>query len=104
MAELRARFLERHVRAVMQCAGNRHADMLSVLPVTSSPWSAGAIDSAEWDGVRLFKVLDAAGVERADGLHVAFEALDEYEADGERFRFAASVPMRKALAPEALRV
>ncbi len=102
VAELRARFPERHVRAVMQCAGNRRADMLRVRPVTGNPWSAGAIGNAEWDGVRLSDVLEAAGVERADGLHVVFEAMDECEADGERFRFAASIPMGKALAPEVL--
>ena len=34
--------------------------------------------------------------------HVAFEACDEAEADGARFRYGVSIPMGKALAPDML--
>jgi sulfite oxidase len=43
LAELKARFAHATVTAVMQCAGNRRADMLAVAPVSGDPWAPGAI-------------------------------------------------------------
>ena len=106
VAELRERFPQNKVMAVMQCAGNRRADMLKVRPVSGDPWAPGAIGNAEWTGVALADVLRAAGAQ--DGarsgadLHVAFAALDDCEADGETFRYGASIPMTKAMSPEVL--
>lgn len=102
MRELRARFPRRTVTAVMQCAGNRRAEYRQVRPVSGDPWQPGAIGNAAWTGVALADVLRAAGVEEAEGLHVAFAGCDEVELDGERFRFGASIPIAKALSPEVL--
>ena len=106
MADLRERFPSRTVTAVMQCAGNRRADMLQVAPVSGDPWAAGAIGNAAWTGVPLAAVLRAAGAREGaqDGaaMHVAFSAVDACEADGETFRYGASIPMTKALSPEVL--
>lgn len=90
------------VEATMQCAGNRRGDMLKVRPVAGDPWSAGAIGNAVWSGVRLVDVLRTAGAETAPGLHVGFSSLDEVEMDGKRFRFGASIPIGKAMAPEVI--
>lgn len=95
-------FEERSVEAVMQCAGNRRADMLRVRPVAGDPWDAGAIGNARWTGIVLADVLDAAGVDLDAGRHVAFHALDDCEVDGKRFRYAASIPMDKALSRDVL--
>ena len=66
LAELRERFPARTVTAVLQCAGNRRADLQAVRPTTGDPWAAGAIGNAEWAGVALADVLRAAGaLERA---------------------------------------
>lgn len=100
--ELRDRFIRRTVVAVMQCAGNRRSDMLAVRPVSGDPWAPGAIGNAEWTGVALADVLRAAGAQDGAQLHVAFSALDDCEADGEHFRYGASIPMTKAIAPEVL--
>lgn len=100
--ELRDRFPRRTVTAVMQCAGNRRADMQQVRPVSGDPWAPGAIGNAEWVGVALADVLRAAGAEEGEGLHVAFASCDECEVEGERFRYAASIPMAKAMSPEVL--
>ena len=98
-----ARYSRRSVTAVMQCAGNRRADLQQVRPTTGDPWAAGAIGNATWTGVALADVLHAAGAETDDGLHVAFDAGDEVELPDEgRFRYGVSIPMRKALAPEVL--
>ncbi len=103
MADLRERFPHRTVGAVMQCAGNRRADLHEVRPVTGDLWAPGAIGNAEWGGVALSDVLRAAGAEEAADLHVVFDACDEVETEGEgRFAYGVSIPMAKALAPEVL--
>ena len=102
MAELRERFPSRKLTAVMQCAGNRRGDMLQVRPVSGDPWAAGAIGNAEWTGVSLAAVLRAAGAEEGAEMHVAFSALDDCEVEGEKFRYAVSIPMTKAMSPEVL--
>lgn len=102
IVELRERFPQRKVMAVMQCAGNRRGDMLQVRPVSGDPWAPGAIGNAEWTGVPLAAVLRAAGAEEGAEMHVAFSALDDCEVEGETFRYAASIPMTKAMAPEVL--
>lgn len=100
--DLRADFDEHTVEAVMQCAGNRRADLDKLKPVTGDPWNAGAIGNARWTGVRLVDVLTAAGADTGGALHVAFSALDECEVDGKTFRYGASIPMEKAKTPEVL--
>ena len=97
--ELRAAFPPQTVTAVMQCAGNRRADLHRIHPVTGDPWAAGAIGNAAWTGVALADVLRAAGADTDPSLHVAFEARDRVEG---RFHYGASVPMSKALCPEVL--
>ena len=103
VADLQERFTPRTVSAVMQCAGNRRADMQPVRPTSGDPWAPGAIGNAEWTGVRLADLLHEAGAEDAAGQHVAFEACDVIEMENEgRFTFGCSIPMTKALAPEVL--
>ncbi len=63
LSDLKSRFPERKVMAVMQCAGNRRADMVDVGYVEGDLWGPGAIGNAEWTGVSLADVLSAAGVE-----------------------------------------
>jgi sulfite oxidase len=46
MSELRNRFTPRIVMALMQCAGNRRADLHRLRPVTGDLWGAGAIGNA----------------------------------------------------------
>ncbi len=103
MAELRRRFPERSITAVMQCAGNRRADLQSVRPTSGDPWAPGAIGNAEWTGVALADVLRAAGAQTDRSLHVAFDACDEVEMPKEgRFTYGASIPIAKAMSPEVL--
>ncbi|SIR55305.1 MULTISPECIES: molybdopterin-dependent oxidoreductase [Acidiphilium] len=102
MDELRTRFSKRQVTAVLQCAGNRRADMQQVKPVSGDPWAPGAIGNAEWGGVAFADVLRAAGADETRTLHVAFAALDDIDIEGEQFRFGASLPMAKALSSDVL--
>lgn len=45
--DLKARFTPKTVTAVMQCAGNRRADMQQVEKTSGDPWAPGAIGNAE---------------------------------------------------------
>ena len=102
MAELRDRFQPRTVTAVLQCAGNRRADMRQVRPVLGDPWAPGAIGNAEWTGASLAEVLRAARPE-PDAAHVAFAAADQVAMPDEgRFNFGVSIPMAKALHPDTI--
>ena len=103
MADLRQRFPERTVTAVMQCAGNRRADLQCVRPTTGDPWAPGAIGNAAWTGAALADVLHAAGADTDPALHVTFDACDEVEIPDEgRFTYGVSIPMAKAMSPEVL--
>ena len=100
---LRARFAPVTVPAVMQCAGNRRADLQGVQPTSGDPWGPGAIGHAAWTGVALADVLRAAGAARDTHLHVAFASADTIDMPGEgRFRYGVSIPIAKAMAPETL--
>jgi sulfite oxidase len=103
VAELRQRFAEHTITAVMQCAGNRRADLQTVQPTSGDPWAPGAIGNAIWTGVALADVLRAAGASEDATLHIAFEACDDIDMPAEgRFRYGASIPITKAMSPEVL--
>ncbi len=103
MADVRQRFPARTVMAVMQCAGNRRAEMHSLRPVSGDLWAGGAIGNAAWTGVALRDVLAAVDVPNDPALHVAFQSCDEIEMPGEgRFHYGASIPLGKAMAPDVL--
>ena len=95
-----AQLPKRSVTAVMQCAGNRRADMARYKRVSGDAWQAGAIGNAEWSGVSLADVLNRAGV--GQKAHVAFTAHDEIDEEREHFNFGVSIPMAKALASETI--
>ncbi len=103
LADVKNRFDARTVTAVMQCAGNRRADLQRVEPTAGDPWGPGAIGNVAWTGAPLADLLRAAGASEAADLHVAFDALDIVENEGaENARFGASIPMTKALDRDVL--
>jgi sulfite oxidase len=100
--ELRTRFPRRRVTATLQCAGNRRDELLAVGPIPDElPWSADAISTAEWSGVALADVLEAAGI-RAAARHIAFTGLDQITKDARCFGYGASISLEKARSPEVL--
>ncbi len=102
MDDLRSGFAPRNVAAVLQCAGNRRADMQQVRPTSGDPWQPGAIGHAEWTGIPLAEVLRAAGADEAAGLHVGFEAADRVEGKAEPRHYSVSISMQKAMTPDVL--
>ena len=103
LGDLKAAFAAKSVMAVLQCAGNRRADLQGVGRTSGDPWAPGAIGHAEWTGAPLAAVLQAAGVSGTDGLHVAFEGADiagnEGAADAP---FGVSIPLAKAMSGDVL--
>lgn len=99
MRELRSRFQQHTVTAVMQCSGNRRSDMTTHARKTNGlQWTVGAISCAEWQGVFLRDVLADAGLPLTsnassadpDAQHVQFSGAEAY---------GASIPITSALDP-----
>ncbi|KAI8623193.1 Oxidoreductase, molybdopterin-binding domain-containing protein [Xylariaceae sp. FL1651] len=95
IAELKARFTQHSVTAVLQCSGNRRNDMTRHAKKTNGlQWTVGAISCAKWEGVRLRDVLADAGLSLSDpgedARHVQFSGLEAY---------GASIPIESAIDP-----
>lgn len=102
LADLRRDFAERTVTAVLQCAGNRRADLQSVQKTSGDPWLMGAIGNAEWTGVALSDVLTRAGVDMSRARFVAFTCADEVDVDGKVAPYGVSITVGRALAGDVL--
>jgi sulfite oxidase len=83
---LRDRFPTVTTTAVLQCAGNRRADLAAVRETSGDPWRAGAIGQARWTGVSLAAVLRAAGVDADRNLHVGGSADRDLHVGGDADR------------------
>ncbi|KAI0881380.1 Oxidoreductase, molybdopterin-binding domain-containing protein [Annulohypoxylon maeteangense] len=93
--DLKARFKQHTVTAVLQCSGNRRNDMTRYAKKTNGlQWTVGAISCAKWEGVRLRDVLADAGLSLEDpgedARHVQFSGLEAY---------GASIPISTVLDP-----
>lgn len=100
---LTTEFDQHCVVATLACAGNRRAELLRVRQIPGKePWAHGAISTAQWCGVRLADILQAADVHIDEGLHVAFDAPDVAEEARPIQPYGSSIPLSKALSPEVL--
>lgn len=96
MKDLKENFKHHKITATLQCAGNRRKDMTDHARQTNGlQWTAGAISSAEWEGVKLRDVLADAGLDIQnlpyDARHAQFSGLEAY---------GASIPINKAIDPQ----
>jgi DMSO/TMAO reductase YedYZ molybdopterin-dependent catalytic subunit len=98
LATLRA-YESRTLRVTMECAGNGRA-ILEPRPV-SQPWLVEAVGTAEWTGVPLVTVLDAAGVDPA-AVDVVFTGADHGVERGVEQDYQRSLPLDVARQPEVL--
>jgi sulfite oxidase len=102
VADVRDRWPAQTVTATMQCAGNRRIGLLDVRDIPGeAPWGPGATSTAQWTGVRLADVLEAAGV-LDEARFVAFAAPDVSDLAEPPQGFGASIPLGKAMADEVL--
>ncbi|MFL5682548.1 MAG: molybdopterin-dependent oxidoreductase [Chloroflexota bacterium] len=98
LADLQAMPTSRVV-VTMECAGNGRA-LLEPRPL-SQPWLHEAVGTAEWVGVSLTALLDAAGV-AGDAVEVVFSALDRGVENGVDQTFERSLLLDEARRPEVL--
>jgi DMSO/TMAO reductase YedYZ molybdopterin-dependent catalytic subunit len=93
----------RTLLATLECAGNGRIFMQPLPP--GEPWQYGAVSTAEWAGVSLAAVLEAAGVTGA-ALEVLVTGADSgmVEAREAPIHYARSLPLEKALHPDTLLV
>lgn len=91
--ELRGRFPRVCRPVTIQCAGFRRNELTRVKPIPGElAWNDEPVATAEWGGIRLADLLEAAGLK--DGArHVAFEGGDVVEREGRRFGFGGSVSL-----------
>lgn len=101
--QLTTAFTVHEVAATLECAGNRRAELLRVRPIPGKePWAQGAISTAVWQGAALADVLREAGVQSADGLHVAFSGVDVAPESSPVQVYGGSIPLDKAMSDEVL--
>lgn len=100
LRDLKTKFPEKKITAVLQCSGNRrnHMSQGSGRPTNGLQWQAGAISNASWEGVLLADVLADAGFNASavrDGTsevqHVQFSGMEAY---------GSSIPIKKAVDPQ----
>lgn len=99
--ELKKKYKSYTIGSVIQCAGNRRADMNQYKKVQGLMWEGTAISNAEWTGVRLRDLLADAGIDVFDDKikHVHFEGAD---VDPTGTPYGASIPIEKARGDEVI--
>lgn len=99
--QLKKNYRPASVTSVVQCAGNRRADMNEYKKTQGLLWKGTAISNAEWTGVRLRDLLLLAGVDPNDQRikHVHLEGAD---VDDTGQSYGASITFEKAMSPETI--
>jgi sulfite oxidase len=95
--DLKTKFPIYKIVSVIQCAGNRRAEMHNEKNVKGLEWVGGAIGNAEWTGVRLIDVLNSCGLDPKGIEHVQFEGADK---DPTNTPYGASIPFGKVWNPD----
>jgi DMSO/TMAO reductase YedYZ molybdopterin-dependent catalytic subunit len=91
----------RTLTVTLECAGNGRAAMWP--RAEGEPWQYGAVSTAEWTGVPMRTVMEAAGLTHA-AREIVVEGADRgYVAAANRaIPFARSLPLEQALHPDTL--
>ena len=91
----------RSLLATLECAGNGRAGLQP--PAAGEPWRYGAVSTAEWTGVPLATVLEAARVTgRAREILIQGADRGKVKTRDAPIHFARSLPLDKALHPDTL--
>ena len=76
LAQLKQRFTHHTYRLTLECGGNGRKEFNP--PARGNQWSTGAVGCAEWTGVRLRDVLEAAGYDRSKTVYVGYRGRDTH--------------------------
>lgn len=98
--DLKNRFEVVTYRLQLECGGNGRAGFNP--PASGNQWTIGAIGNAEWTGVRLRDVLEAAGVRDSAVYTGHFGADSHLSGDPEREALSRGMPMSKAMEEHTL--
>ena len=97
--DLRSRFEVITRRLTIECGGNGRAFFDP--PARGNQWTLGAVGCAEWTGVRLRDVLEAAGL--GNGVvYTAHEGADTHLSGSDKLPISRGVPIEKAMDPNNL--
>ncbi|HPQ59711.1 MAG: sulfite oxidase [Flavobacteriales bacterium] len=100
LAELKEKFTHHSYRLVLECGGNGRAEFDP--PAKGNQWTVGAVQCAEWTGVRLKDVLNAVGV-KSNAVYIGYYGGDTHlSGDPDKVVISRGVPMAKALEDETL--
>lgn len=94
--ELKSRFEEVTLRLVLECGGNGRAFFSP--GASGNQWTTGAVGCADWTGVRLSDVLNAAGI-KSSAVYTAHYSDDPHlSGEPDKEVISRGVPIEKALA------
>jgi sulfite oxidase len=94
LGELKSRFRPVTRRLVLECGGNGRSFFTP--QARGNQWTNGGAGCAEWTGVRLIDVLQAAGV-KPSAVYTGHYGADRSLADPTKDAISRGVPMRKAM-------
>lgn len=98
--DLRTKFTPHTYRLVLECGGNGRAEFDP--PAKGNQWTVGAVQCAEWTGVRLKDLLAKAGL-KPNAVYIGYYGADKHlSGDPGKVVISRGVPMRKALEDETL--
>jgi DMSO/TMAO reductase YedYZ molybdopterin-dependent catalytic subunit len=100
LADLKSKFKQYTYQLTVECGGNGRSEFNP--PAKGNQWTVGAVYCAEWTGVRLRDVLEAAGI-KEDAIYIGYHSADEHlSRDPKKEPISRGAPMAKALQDETL--
>lgn len=100
IADLKAQFEVVTRRLVLECGGNGRAYFSP--GASGNQWTTGAVGCADWTGVRLSDVLNAAGV-KDSAVYTAHYSNDPHlSGDADKDAISRGAPIEKAMAEDGL--
>jgi len=100
LADLQAKFKTHTLQLQLECGGNGRKFYKP--GATGNQWTFGAIGCAQWTGVRLKDVLEAAGV-KSEAIYTAHYGADIHmSGNPEKSSLSRGVPIAKAMDPHNL--
>jgi DMSO/TMAO reductase YedYZ molybdopterin-dependent catalytic subunit len=101
LSELKQRFKSVTLPITLECGGNGRKEFSP--PARGNQWSTGAVGCAEWTGIRLRDLLDAARVDYEKAVYVGYYGADTHlSGDPDKVVISRGVPIAKAREPESL--
>lgn len=102
LGELKKRFAEKSLYAVLECGGNGRAFFTP--QARGNQWTNGGAGCAKWTGVSLAEVLKAAGPKPSAVYTANYGADQHLSGDPKRLTLSRGVRLPKAMEPEAMLV